>query len=410
MKKEFSPMRTGNRFGGDNIPLLLAGSGLLYSILTLDRAFITGFAFALLISLALHPVIQLRGLKLGIAGGLLLLLPLLLTVGVKTGSTRGRLLIYKISANIFRDHFPQGTGWGNFKVVYNHYQAEYFRKGIYTVSELLTADNTYFAFNDYFQWIIEGGWIALIVIIPGLAALGWYTIHTLKRRSDTLYIIAVTQLAALLIAACFTHVFERTGYQCMAIAAIGIIFFRWPYALLMAGMALIIHHAHYIKHYEDYQQLKMSQGLAAAGNRRALLNTCEHLYPDFNKQPEFLMVYGSLLLDIADRKKAPGILQQACTLHPHNNWLVKLGEAYESAGDTAAAEASYLHAVYMVPNRFATKMQLFTFYERCHRQNSMMNWGRVILQQPVKVPSAQVDRIRKIVKEKMAALLTTPSS
>lgn len=402
MKKEFLPMRTENRFGGDSIPLLMAGSGLLYSILTLDRAFITGYAFALLLSLALHPAIQLRGIKLGIAGGLLLLMPLLLAVGLKTGSSKGRLLIYKISGNIFRDHFPLGIGWGNFKVVYNHYQADYFQKGTYTTSELLAADNTYFAFNDYFQWIIEGGWIAMIAIILGLAAISWYAIHTLKHRRGTLYIIAITQLTALLVAACFTHVFERTLYQFVAVAALGIIFFRWPYALLIAGLVPIIHHAHYIKHYEGYQQLKMAQRFAAAGNRRALLNTCERLYADFSKQPEFLMVYGSLLLDIDDRKKAPGILQQACILRPGNNWLVKLGEAYELAGDTVAAEASYLHAVYMVPNRFATKMQLFTFYERCRRQDAMMKWGRVILQQPVKVPSAQVDRIRQLVKEKMA--------
>lgn len=403
MKNVFSPMRTGSRFGGDHIPLLLAGSGLLFSILTVDRAFITGYAFALLICVVMNPAIKLRGRRLWIAGILLLLVPLLLAAGLKTGSSKGRLLIYKISANIFRDHFPQGIGWGNFKTVYNNYQAEYFRKGAYTTAELLVADNTYFAFNDYFQWIIEGGWIAVAGIILALAAIGWCTVKVLRRRISILHTIAIAQLAAIMIAACFTHVFERTLYQFLAVAAIGIICFRWQYALIAALVIPMIHHAHFIIHYGNYQRLKEAQGLAAAGNHLALLNTCEDLYADFRKQPEFLMVYGTLLLDMEDREKAPGILQQACMLRPNNTWFIKEGEAYELTGDTAAAEASYLHAVYMVPNRFGTKMKLFTFYERCRRREAMMKWGLIILQQPVKVSSEQVNRIQQQVKEKIAA-------
>ncbi len=294
---------------------------------------------------------------------MLLLLPLVLAIGLKTGSSKGRLLIYKVSATICRDHFPQGIGWGKFKAVYNNYQAAYFRKGAYSTAELLAADNTYFAFNDYFQWMIEGGWIAIAVMALGMALICLGIIRVLRKGSTPLLNIAISQLAAIMIAACFTHVFEKPLYQFVAVGAISLLFLRWQYALIPALLVLLMYHSHYIRYYPAYKRLIEAQQLALAGNRMALLKTGEAIYPAFREEPEFLMIYGSMLLEMEEREKAPRILLEACTLRPANTWLAKLGAAYELAGDTASAEASYLQAVYMVPNRFGTKMQLFTFYE-----------------------------------------------
>jgi len=402
MKNVFSLMRTGSRFGGDHIPVIISGGCLLFSLCTLDRAFITGYTFALLITIALHPAVKLSKRTLWITGAPLLLLPLLLAIGLKTGSSKGRLLIYKISATICRDHFPQGIGWGNFKAVYNNYQAAYFRKGTYSTTELLAADNTYFAFNDYFQWIIEGGWMAIAGMVIGAAFISLGIARNLRKGTTPLLNIAIAQLVAIMIAACFTHVFEKPLYQFVAVGAVSLLFLRWQYALIPALLVLLIYHAHYIRYYQDYQRLKEAQQLALAGNRMALLTTGEALYPAFRKEPEFLMIYGSMLLEMEEREKAPRILREACALRPTSTWLAKLGAAYELAGDKASAETTYLQAVYMVPNRFGAKMQLFTFYEQQGRREEMMHWGRIILQQPVKIPSAQVDRILQRVKQKMA--------
>ncbi|KAA2239364.1 hypothetical protein F0L74_24485 [Chitinophaga agrisoli] len=402
MKNVFSLMRMDSRFGGEQTPFILAAGALLFSICTLDRAFITGYACAIMICLYLHPAVRRRKRLLWIAALLLLLLPIALAFCLKTGSSQGRLLIYKISANILREHFPQGIGWGKFQTVYNNYQAAYFRDGNYTTTELLVADNSYFAFNDYFQWIIEGGWIAMIAIPALLAALLWLVTSALRQRKSALLIISITQLAAMLVAACFTHVFDRPVYQCLALMAIGIIAgLRWQYAWLPALLALGIHYSHLIFHFQQYRQIKDAKAAMITGNRLALLHTCEALYPHFQQQPEFLALYGARLLEMEDGERAPGILLQAAALRPRNTLFAQLGTAYELAGDITAAESSYLQAVYMVPNRFVTKMQLFSFYERQGRLAAMQKWGRIILAQPVKIPSARVDQILEQVKKKM---------
>lgn len=66
---------------------------------------------------------------------------------------------------MFKQNFFEGIGIGNFQVLYGHYQAAYFGAGQYSIKELLLADNTYYAFNDYFQLIIEIGIDGLIILI-----------------------------------------------------------------------------------------------------------------------------------------------------------------------------------------------------------------------------------------------------
>ncbi|WP_173003213.1 O-antigen ligase family protein [Chitinophaga sp. SYP-B3965] len=400
MKNVFSLMRTENRSGGNMIVIVLITGCLLYAIFTMNRAFTIGYAFALLI--VLYPM--LRKWRYIIAG-LLALLPFVLAISMKTGSSKGRMLIYKISASIFRDHYAQGIGWGKFQTVYNNYQAAYFSKGNYTTAEFLSADNTYFAFNDYFQWMIEGGWIAIIGIPLLIVMIIWLM---LKTRRSPLLIIAVAQLAAIMIAACFTHVFEKPLFQCLAVMAIVIIAgIRWFYAAIPAILLLLFHYGHYLWYYKDYQQIKEAKTLSSTGNRAAALQIYEILHPRFRQYPEFFMDYGTLLLEMQEAPEAKKILLQACTMRPNNNWLMKLGEAYEETGDLKQAEAVMLKAVYMVPNRFGSKMELFSFYQRYKRFNQAEKWGKIILEQPVKIPSDQVERIKKYISEQ-TLLFSTP--
>ena len=82
----------------------------------------------------------------------------------KTDSSNGRLLIYKVSANIFRDNWLLGIGQGQFKVQYNEYQAAYFSTHSIDSKEALLADNSYYAFNDFLQGLIENGLIGFLIV------------------------------------------------------------------------------------------------------------------------------------------------------------------------------------------------------------------------------------------------------
>jgi len=82
----------------------------------------------------------------------------------KTDSSNGRLLIYKVSANIFRDNWLLGIGQGQFKVQYNEYKAAYFSTHSIDSKEALLADNSYYAFNDFLQGLIENGLIGFLIV------------------------------------------------------------------------------------------------------------------------------------------------------------------------------------------------------------------------------------------------------
>jgi len=123
----------------------------------------------------------------------------------------GRILIYKIGWNIFENHLNKGIGLGNFKVVYKDYQIDYFKNHPYSIKDLLVADNTQFAFNDYFQFIIETGWVGLTSFVL-LSAILYSMVsqrnENVNRKMGKMELLASFVLTTILVAAAFTHVFE----------------------------------------------------------------------------------------------------------------------------------------------------------------------------------------------------------
>lgn len=85
---------------------------------------------------------------------------LILLYNLKEDSSKGRLLIWKVSSNIVKDHPFTGIGYGRFRSEYNLYQADYFKRN-HNQDEELLADNVELAFNDYLETIVETGIIGI---------------------------------------------------------------------------------------------------------------------------------------------------------------------------------------------------------------------------------------------------------
>jgi tetratricopeptide (TPR) repeat protein len=75
-----------------------------------------------------------------------------------------------------------------------------------------------------------------------------------------------------------------------------------------------------------------------------------------------------------------------------DNMAYKLKADIEKAlGDYAGAEKSYLHAIYMVPNRMGSRFNLLNFYAAENDTAKIIFWGISILKMPVKVVSEKTD-------------------
>jgi O-antigen ligase len=193
-------------------PYFIGVFGFFIAVYNQNRAFTFAFLLAVFIIYIFRNKNPTRFIFFG--SSILLTILLLLTFYFKTDSSEGRLLIYKISWEMFKDNWLFGMGLGCFKQKYLHYQANYFAQNNYTNKELLLADNTYFAFNDYWQFVIETGVIGFFILLILLYLLYVFIVKVLNDGNYLIFKLNIfTFLIAVGIAAFFTHVFEKTVFQ-----------------------------------------------------------------------------------------------------------------------------------------------------------------------------------------------------
>jgi len=336
----------------------------------------------------------------------------------KKDSTLGRMLIYKISYKILADNFLTGIGIGNFKHTYLLYQAEYFKTEAYTQKELLLADNNYFAFNDYFEFVIECGVSGLLgLTIFFLFLLRKYRV-LLKNKSgfSLLCLISSSQLITLLVSALFTHVFENTFFLSITVVLI-ILFIHCTNPRLFNNFSLIFliffsvvslvgyRHFDYLHHYPAYKKFDEAKLLNNAGYKNESLKDLKDLYQKLEGDKEFLRYYSERLFEAGDVPQAKQVLTKAILKLKDNNLYTLLGECLAVEKDYKGAEKNLLLAVYMVPNRHRNRQVLFNFYQQVNLTSKAAICGRDIVRLPIKIESPQVHKIKQDVAKELRSLI-----
>lgn len=398
------------------LPLAVATVGILFSIFYESRSFVLGFSAALICFLFSTQIIGSRvRYKWFLAIGFIALV-VLLAFGMKTGSTKGRVLIYKISADMFADHFLTGVGTGNFKHHYLHYQAQYFGQGRFTQEELLLADNTYFAFNDYWQLVLEWGIIGGVLLLLVGMFIFYMAIQVCRSnvRLWPMYGTAAVFLIAIALAACFNHVFEQfyiqiTFFICLSIILQGyIIRFTRVSALACISMLLFIggvlvfaEFSHKILAKKAYKHWYEGEVMLRLGYVNESLENFEKAYPSLQSNGTFLVGYADLLTSISRFEEAITKYDEALKLRVHNSIYITLAHCYYELGLLEDAEQALVYAVHMVPNRFESRLALFDFYMETDRTAEAREWGKSILDLPIKVPSTHIDQIKRDVAQRI---------
>lgn len=207
---------------------------------------------------------------------------------VKGDSTLGRILIYKVSLEMFLNNIWNGVGIGNFQIKYGLYQAKYFEKGFFTTKEFLLADNVFFAFNDYWQFIIETGLIGGLILTAFLFLISKLIIIELKANRHTSRLL-ISILLMFTSAAFFTHVFEKPLFQFIMISILAwlvsinravnfggkyrVLLFAFP-SVICAVILLI----NYFVNFNDNLKLEKAQQLSLAGYHLESKMICQKLY------------------------------------------------------------------------------------------------------------------------------------
>jgi len=99
---------------------------------------------------------------LAFAGAAVLLIGVL-TLSTKPMSALGRVLVWKVSLRMFLAHPVLGAGFSSFAGLYDGAQGDYFRQGLGTPMDRLSADSVAYAFNDYLEPAVELGLVGFFV-------------------------------------------------------------------------------------------------------------------------------------------------------------------------------------------------------------------------------------------------------
>jgi O-antigen ligase len=338
---------------------------------------------------------------------------------LKRDSSAGRLLIYKISANIFKDNYLWGIGFGQFQVEYNLYQSEYFSHSNFDGQEALLADNTFYAFNDLWQLLIEIGLIRFGVIITGiillLAVLKKY--YTVKNKSRIVYHAALAALFCIATASLFSYPFHVITIQVFALVCLSVIIFSLTLKsstnkltasllstfriLSVISVALV-----FFKGFQTVMQtLEANKAfeLSRAGFKNKSLNVYSSLNSKFKDGPA-LFSFAKQLYNTNRLQQADSIIQQTKKYYTdHEVYKLSASIAYE-LGNLKQAETDYKTALYMVPNRMRSRHELFNFYLTIKDTVNAIYWGKSILNMSVKVPSSTTANLLKQTKNRLQAL------
>lgn len=342
------------------------------------------------------------------------ILILLFIVGLffyKKGSSNGRLLIYKISFKILTDNPIFGAGIGQFKVNYNNYQAAYFATNSIDSKEALLANNTFYAFNDYYEFLIENGIVGFSVLL--LISFLFY-----KKVKETVFTEAQKPIATAAIASILCILTSALFSYPLQILPIIIQFLLCSTILvwfIIANIttttplqkklqkALVIGLLAVFGIYQSFQFAYKSKSenaleLSRTGYKKDALQLYSELSSSNFNDGNDMFLYAKELYNVGQVIKAKEVLNIAKT-------KISFNEVYKFSATIETelkyyknAEADLKKVVFMIPNRMQPRYNLMEFYLAQKDTANAAYWANSIINMPVKIPSETTRSIQQKVK------------
>ena len=333
----------------------------------------------------------------------------------KKGSVDGRILIWKAASGILKENIVFGVGFDRFKAHYMNAQADYFEENG-EKGEVFVADNSYHAFNEPLQFLVENGLVGFSL----LAMLALFIVQLKPiRRLSILKIGALTVLMSIFVFGLFSYPAQILSIKLIGTLTLsflagidsntfllfgpknqnkirkhGIQATKFSLALVCIFLILPI----YIrlgkigKAYKDWKIALEIYNYGAYKDSTVLFETA---YPILNKEGDFLMGYGKSLAMAQQPKKAMVTLQEAQKYL--NNTIIEttLGDVKKELGRYREAEIAYQHAANMIPSRFYPHYLLARLYNESGQLEKARKKALEIMDKEVKIPSTAIEEMKR---------------
>ncbi len=330
----------------------------------------------------------------------------------KKASSDGRAFIWKITTEMIADAPVFGVGFDKFKTNYMNYQANYFAKNGET-TEVLVADNVYYAFNEWLQFVAENGLLGFLMLLIVL-----FVLFQVKAKQTHIVeaFIAKTGLLCIGVFACFSYPTQILPIKIVIVTALAllacldlnvcklklsqnnVIHSGCKTSLLIFAIIGITKGSLYINELDKGFKTWQTASNPFLDYETAL-KEYETAYPLFKKEGDFLMGYGKTLSLAEKHTKAIAILQEAkCHL---NTTVIEaaLGDAYKGTKQYKKAEIAYKEAYNMSPSRFYPMYLLAKLYDQSNNKKKAVVMANNILYKEVKIPSTAIKEIREEMKK-----------
>jgi len=339
----------------------------------------------------------------GFIGGGLLLAVVLYVFSVKQESTGGRQFILERTWELIEERPLTGYGWHGFEREYMVQQADYFRQHPNSPASWY-ADEISHPLNEFLYLWVDFGVIAPILLLL-LFAIPYYTYY---RKKDLLLGQMTLPLTVVL-------VFSMTSYP-----------FLYPLPWVVVALTYIVMMRKPIRRLQQrYRKTVMvaSIGVCIAGLALTIWEmTCEHEWAKLNRaverhytaavidrydklsshyhnNPRFLYSYMYAQYKVSRLDEVLGTYQLLHQYADTYDMELLAGDTYRHLQQHNDALQHYENAMWMCPVRFAPlegMMQTYRDNGDTFRADSI---AQVILEKPVKIPSPQVEEIRRKARE-----------
>lgn len=334
--------------------------------------------------------------SIGITLGLLVVICVFFKM--KEDSAYGRLFIWKNAGHVIAAAPIMGYGSASFSSVYQDTQVAYFKSGRQSITEERVADNPEYAFNEYVQMLVEGGWILLLLFV-------FWVFYTLRQGCKHGEYGLCGGGISLLVFAFFSYPFQIPAFILAAIIMLASLpqgdlkttkcGLLTIFAVCVVSVGLGCRHYHLNSHElaESWQKCRL---LKLSGAPEIAAKGYEKLYVSLKDNANFLVEYARCLSQQKEYSNSNKILQRAKLLKCDAMIYNIMGQNYQKMRYYQQAESCFLYAANLVPDRIYPYYLLAKLYAEPdffdkERTEQMAN---IVLTKSPKVDSGAIDEMR----------------
>lgn len=335
------------------------------------------------------------------------------TYYIKKPSADARLFMYRINLGIMLRSGLMGLGFGNFGGEYGLAQFRFFKERIPDIFNCINISDSFpqvkyidcpvFAFNDFIQLGIEGGWILLLLLLLIL----YLSIKRtyINRNPCCLGIISIC------IFALFSYPFEKTEFQILLsfLIAIGQIQSKriMSYRNMVSYSLIFLFFGYsFFNLLPDVRKNVVSKKIwrsvsfdYESGEYGRVINYGDrykkYLINDFG----FLFEFGTSLSKAGYFAESDSLLEMGSNKSSDPMFWNVMGNNCLAQGKYREAEERYKHAFYMLPNRLFPLYNLAKLYHTEGDTTKFLEMAEILETFVPKIESTKTESLREEIRE-----------